>query len=119
MRGVLAGAIARDILAARPARVGALMCFACDRPYSQGDGRFCSERCRAAFDAGLPPYERAGASYGLTPRGDGFLIDCAGCRRPFASKGLRCCSIECERLHRERQEIAAIVHEVGGELPAK
>ena len=30
-------------------------CFACGRGYCKGDGRFCSTRCREAFDAGLPP----------------------------------------------------------------
>src|SRR5215831_3924358 len=30
-------------------------CFACGRGYCKGDGRFCSTRCREAFDAGFPP----------------------------------------------------------------
>ena len=30
-------------------------CFACGRGYCRGDGRFCSTRCREAFDAGFPP----------------------------------------------------------------
>jgi len=32
-------------------------CFACGRGYCKSDGRFCSTRCREAFDAGLPPYD--------------------------------------------------------------
>jgi len=32
-----------------------LTCFACGRGYCKGDGRFCSTRCREAFDAGFPP----------------------------------------------------------------
>jgi hypothetical protein len=56
----LANAIARDILADRSARNTAPVastCFACGRSYGSGDGRFCSERCRDAFDAGFPPYD--------------------------------------------------------------
>ena len=30
-------------------------CFACGRGYCKGEGRFCSTRCREAFDAGFPP----------------------------------------------------------------
>jgi hypothetical protein len=30
-------------------------CFACGRGYCKGDGRFCSSRCREAFDGCLPP----------------------------------------------------------------
>jgi RecA-family ATPase len=38
-------------------------------------------------------------------RGDGFLINCKGCHRPFVSKGRRCCSTECERKFKEHKEI--------------
>jgi DNA-directed RNA polymerase subunit M/transcription elongation factor TFIIS len=92
-------------------------CFACGRSFCKGDGRFCSTRCRDGFDAGLPPYQEIRASYSLTPRGDGFAIECAACRREFISKGLRCCSFECERKLRERKEIAASIAEAGIEQP--
>jgi hypothetical protein len=142
----LADAIARDILADRRPVPVASTCFACGRSFGRGDGRFCSTRCRTAFDAGLPPFDRARDAlnvplsawrvvagppgveigsrfYGQVPatpmRGDGFAIECAGCRKTFISRGLRCCSTDCERTYRERIEIAAIVQEVGGELPAK
>jgi hypothetical protein len=33
-------------------------------------------------------------------------MDCRHCRRPFVSKGLRCCSDACERRLKEQAEIA-------------
>jgi hypothetical protein len=111
-------------------------CFACGRAFIKGDGRFCSTRCRDAFDNGFPPYMRdrgpipekpwrhvAGPPFEMPPelprQGDGCLIECRGCRRQFVSRGLRCCSTECERKHRERQEIEAIMAEVGVEAAPK
>jgi hypothetical protein len=46
----------RDKLAAKPQRE-IFRCFTCERPYTKGDGRFCSANCRNALDAGLPPGE--------------------------------------------------------------
>jgi hypothetical protein len=143
----LADAIARDILADRGRAPVSPTCFACGRSFGRGDGRFCSTRCRAGFDAGLPPFDPArtvlnvplsawrvvagppGVEIGsrfygqnapaMPMRGDGFAIECTGCRKTFISRGLRCCSTDCERKHRERIEIAATVAEVGGELPVK
>jgi hypothetical protein len=117
----LADAIQREILKDRPSAITSSTCFVCGRSYGQGDGRFCSTKCRTAFDNGFPSCEAVSSPtpYGLQPRGDGFVIECKGCRRPFVSKGLRCCSAECDRQHRERKEIEAIVAEVGGELPEK
>jgi hypothetical protein len=88
----LADAIERDRLKERPQTAQAPTCFVCGRSYSIGDGRFCSLRCRDGFDAGLPPYEAQRERYSLPVRGDGSLIDCKGCRKPFVSKGLRCCA---------------------------
>jgi hypothetical protein len=87
--------------------------------FSEGKGtganaRFCSILCQNAFDAGYVHREPK-PRYNLPPRGDGFLISCKGCRRPFVSKGLRCCSTECERQMREKAEIAATMAEVGME----
>jgi hypothetical protein len=45
----------------------------------------------------------------------GFLVPCAGCGRQFDSKGLRCCSADCERQYRERKDNAGIMAEVGME----
>jgi hypothetical protein len=116
----LADAIARDLLKDKPPSPVSSPCFACGRQYGHGDGRFCSTACRTAFDAGMPVYEPPReAAYSLPARGDGFLIDCAGCRKPFVSRGLRSCSSACESAFRERAEIAVTLQEVGGELPAK
>jgi hypothetical protein len=119
MSGDLANAIARDILAERKPAQQFPTCFVCGRSHSRGDGRFSSSGCRAGFDAGVPRCEAPDDFYSLPPRGDGFVIECAGCRKTFVSRGLRSCSIDCERQYREHHEIAAIVQEVGGELPEK
>jgi predicted nucleic acid-binding Zn ribbon protein len=100
-------------------------CFACGRSFIKGDGRFCSPRCRDGFDAGLPPFQQHEARITYTwldgrpmqSRGDGLLIPCAHCKREFVSKGVRCCSTECERKLRERKEIAATIAEAGIERP--
>lgn len=110
---LLADVIARDILAKRPSSPEALTCFACGRPYSRGDGRFCSGKCRPAFDAGFTPGEII-----AKPR-DGVPIVCQGCNRTFVSKGLKCCSMVCERAFHERDAIAATMAEVGMELSAR
>jgi hypothetical protein len=93
-------------------------CFLCGRDYlyvdTSGDdnGRFCSARCREAYDAGLPAYDPNYASknnprwYSLPMGKHGFLINCAGCGRQFDSKSLRCCSVECERAYRLKEEVA-------------
>jgi hypothetical protein len=93
---------------------GSHECFTCGRSFIQGDGRFCSTECRASFNAGLPPFQQQETRSTYTwldgrpmqYRGDGFLIPCAHCKREFVSKGLRCCSTECER-----KEIAAAIAE--------
>ena len=41
-------------------------CFACGRGYCKGDGRFCSTRCREAFDAGFPPAQDSNYSRAMT-----------------------------------------------------
>jgi hypothetical protein len=97
--------LARQLLDWKPlARVDAPECFTCGRGYHRGDGRFCSPRCRHGFDDGFSPYERREIIYSMPKSGDGFRIECANCKRPFTSKGLRCCSTECERIFRQREE---------------
>jgi hypothetical protein len=86
--------------------------------------RFCHRLCVEAYDAGYVHrdgglygnHREPGNFYSLPVRGDGFLIECKGSRKPFVSKGLRCCGPDCERRYRERQEIAATMAEVGAEL---
>ena len=43
----------------------------------------------------------------------GFRTPCGFCGKEFESKGLRCCSLNCERAYRERQDNFAIMAEVG------
>jgi hypothetical protein len=112
---------------------------------SSSESRFCSVRCQDAFDTGFPPYDPNQArtlmqvpltawivvagppgTVGTRPhaldlpiRGDGCLITCKGCQREFVSKGLRCCSPECEKRYRERLEIEATLREVGAEAAPK
>jgi hypothetical protein len=93
----------------------------CGRTYSKGvmtvDGgfstRLCSILCRArdGFDAGLPPYGERSPSYGLPQSSDRFRIECKGCRKPFVSRGLRCCSPECEPSYREKLDIKTTMAE--------
>jgi hypothetical protein len=108
-RARLAEAIARDMLAERKPPQKFPSCFACGRSYCSGEGRFCSARCRAAFDVGGPVYEPIDVDrfYSLPKGRHGFLIDCPTCRMPFDSRGLRCCSIDCERGYRDKQKLEA------------
>jgi hypothetical protein len=104
----LAQAIMRDTLRGRQQRDVSPTCFACGRSYSRGHGRFCSTRCRDAFDAGAPAWQPPKApSYGLPIGHIGFLVDCCGCGEQFDSRGLRCCSTDCERKFRRKQELDA------------
>jgi hypothetical protein len=106
-RARLAEAIARDLL--RPAHKPQTSptCFTCGRSFIKGDGRFCHRCCRAAFDAGLPPFEPLDLdkSYSLPKGPTGFNINCKFCQTRFDSRGLRCCSTECERKFRQKQEL--------------
>jgi hypothetical protein len=95
-------------------------CHACGREYTYrkpvGDdnGRFCSVNCREVYDAGAPAFDPDYANksnprwYSLSIGPQGFWINCAGCRRRFDSKGLRCCSDVCERkvCNHEDDEVA-------------
>jgi hypothetical protein len=52
-------------------------------------------------------------SGGMKGRGThGFLINCACCGGSFDSKGLRCCSTECERRYRDHSENDNLIAEV-------
>jgi hypothetical protein len=101
-------------------------CFLCARGFvyrhSTGDdsGRFCSARCREAYDHGARPSTSHARNYfTLRPGPHGFYIICGGCDREFESKGLRFCSSECERHARERAETASLRAEVNMEAPVK
>jgi hypothetical protein len=78
--------------------------------------RFCSERCREWFDAGNPSYEQQ-EEWARKP--SAMSIVCGGCHKEFYSKRLRCCSVECERRYRDRQDNLATMAEVGMEAAPK
>jgi hypothetical protein len=84
-----------------------LDCLACGRSFCACDGGFCSIRCRAAYDVGWPVYEPPVIRYGMPKGRHGFLIDCAGCHKQFDSKGLRCCSPDCEQRYQHKQKLEA------------
>jgi hypothetical protein len=128
-------------------------CFVCNATFSykgcQGDlnGRFCSIRCQAWFDAGNAPpcgpddtligWRDVTGSLGTktvadfyalvfgrpsTPMkrsSDGFRIACGGCGKDFDSRGRKCCSDACERRFRERETNRAVMAEVGIEPSVK
>src|SRR5262245_42341519 len=88
------------------------------------NGRFCSMRCQDWYGAGNQAVNeeivyrwRGGRPMRMGPKG--FDIDCAYCQKEFESLGLRCCSVECERSYREREENLAVMAEAGIEPKAK
>jgi predicted nucleic acid-binding Zn ribbon protein len=103
----------------QPAPRKARPCFSCGRTLPGDTGRFCSDRCRQWFDAGNRPCIETDPTYTLPPGQSGFQIACAGCGKTFASRGLRCCSVECARYYREQQDNHAILTEVGLQPAAK
>jgi hypothetical protein len=124
----LTAAILRDRERAPQVTNVAASCFLCGRSYCyvgpSGDdsGMFCTGKCRDAFDAGhqpdtTPTLKRATMT--LRSGSRGFYVKCAGCQKDFESKGLRCCSSDCERSARERETNAEVLAEVGMEVAAK
>jgi predicted nucleic acid-binding Zn ribbon protein len=98
-------------------------CFTCARGVIYRGSRFCSDRCRDYYDTGAPGCEQdwrqpdiAYAYLDGRPMAKGvhgFKINCAHCAKEFDSRGLRCCSTECERGYREREQNRATLAEVG------
>ena len=120
----LAAAILADH--ARPtAQHNIVPCFVCSHTFvykgRRGDrnGRCCSMRCQDWCDAGNPVAVTDSINYGMKRGSKGFYIDCAHCRKEFESLGLRCCTTECERAHREREENLVIMAQAGIEPTAK
>jgi hypothetical protein len=105
-------------------------CFVCGYTFvykgRRGDlnARFCSMRCQEWY-AGNAPITDQRIVYryrdGRPMKSDrkGSYIDCAHCRKEFESLGLRWCSAECERAHREQDENLAIMAQAGIEHTAK
>jgi predicted nucleic acid-binding Zn ribbon protein len=128
-----AQAIAKLIIADRHrdqvARTDITRCFMCGYGLVYRGKRFCSDRCRNYYDQGSPgDFQdwlrpkivhrwRDGRPMQMGPHG--FLIKCAHCHKQFDSKGLRCCSTECERSYRERKDNLAVMAEVGIEAAPK
>lgn len=99
-------------------------CFACGARRRLRFGRFCSQNCLDAYDAGFPGHEQdwlkpSGKAKELRSTATGFLWRCAGCGGEFSSSGLKYCKPECARLDRQREENLAIMAEVGVEPAPK
>lgn len=120
----------RPPAAERPPIDFAARCFACGIVMGKNrDGRFCTARCRSAYDSGGPAWGRGETQMRIAYRwldgrpmrstATGFLINCANCQKEFDSKGLRCCSPQCERGYHGRQANLATMAEVGIEPAAK
>ena len=132
-QSAIAAVIERDLLRAEGQQsANVVACWSCGFTYCyrarHGDlnGNFCSMRCQDWYDAGNPAQHQQPAIIYRWRDGrpmqmgkHGFLINCAQCGREFDSKGLRCCSRDCEQSYRERQDNLAVMAEVGMEPPAK
>jgi hypothetical protein len=113
----------RDRLAAPAPAHNIVPCFVCGYTFvyrgrrGELNGRFCSLRCQEWYDAGgAPPKEPA---FSMRRGKEGFYITCAHCQKEFESKGLRCCSKECERAYCERQDNLKVMAEAGIEAAPK
>jgi hypothetical protein len=107
-RDEIAAVIERDLLRVDDGKPNdAIVCFSCGRGMTYRGSRFCSKRCRDWYDTGNPGYpqlrlqshrasDRTTGNIPMKPTRDGFKIRCAHCRVEFESRGLRCCSAECE-----------------------
>jgi hypothetical protein len=122
----LADRIARDWLSERsPPRHETAECFLCGRDFLNRGDRFCSTRCRRAFDEGARTLAsdyaaKSNARWYSLPMGKhGFIAQCAGCGRRFDSTGVRCCSDKCERAYLDRQKTITTLHKVGMEVATK
>ncbi len=114
----------RDRKAFERANVG--VCFMCARGMIYHGSRFCSDRCCDYYDAGAAGCEQDWRQpdiaytyldgHPMSKAAHGFKIACAHCRREFDSKGSRCCSAECERRYREREQNLATLAEIGAKV---
>jgi predicted nucleic acid-binding Zn ribbon protein len=120
----IAAAIERDLLRADDApSTNIVTCFSCGFSMTYRGSRFCSDRCRDWYDVGNPGCDqdwlRQTRQPVIRPGRYGYFIRCAHCGKEFESKGLRCCSADCERGYRGRKDNLAIMAEVGIEPAAK
>src|SRR5262249_7734767 len=117
-QSAIAPVIERDLLrqdTASPS-IDITKCFSCGYSMRYRGNRFCSERCREWFDAGNLSYEQQEE---LARKPSAMSVVCLGCRKEFYSKGLRCCTPDCERHYRERRDNLAVMAEVGMEPTPK
>jgi len=113
-----------------------VLCLACGRsfvyryePTDWRNGRFCSWNCQGAYDRGVThsedvarytyEFDKVHKGEKMRMRGDGFEFACLGCGKPFVSKGLRYCSVGCEREYRHKQEIVTTIKESGVAVDTK
>jgi hypothetical protein len=82
------------------------------------NGRFCSLRCQEWFDSGNPSFEQQQEFERKLLRAH-HPIRCKGCHKEFWSKGLRCCSRDCEKAYLEREENRATLAEARMEAAPK
>ncbi len=111
-------------------RSQALGCHCCGRPFvykgprGNDGGRFCSDRCREAYDAGAPAFDPLYGTksdprfYNLPFAPGGFRISCGGCGKGFTSKGLRCCPSKRDA-ERERRPLSQHAPKVDPGRPSK
>jgi hypothetical protein len=120
----IAKAILADRQRVKAERADITKCFMCGHGTMCRGSRFCSQRCRDYYDEGNPRQVpkpvcrwRDGRPMAMGPHG--FLINCAHCGKEFDSKGLRCCSKECEGSCRQRENNPAVTAKVGTEAAPK
>jgi hypothetical protein len=110
--------------AVAPSRHNIISCFVCGYTFvfkgarRDLNGNFCSLRCQDWYDAGNAPISYRWRD-DMQKTAEGFKIACAHCRKGFESKGLRCCSGECERSYREREANLAVMAQAGIEAKVK
>ena len=119
----LAEAILADRNRPTAERTDIAKCFMCGTGMMYRGTRFCSDRCRDFYVSGEPGFEqdwlRPQPVNIMKATRQGFMINCAHCRKEFESLGLRCCSTGCERSYSERDANLAVMAEVGIEPSAK
>ena len=111
----IAKAILADHRRERSERTDITKCFMCGYGMVYRGSRFCSDRCREYYVEGNPGHFQDWLQAKITYQWQdgrpmragqrGFHINCAHCRKEFESLGPRCCSVECERLHRDGVKI--------------
>jgi hypothetical protein len=111
-QAAIAAVLRRDLLPEDKApKIATVKCFMCGLGMVYRGSRFCSQRCRDYYDDGAPGFAQdwlqPKINYGMRMGPHGFYIHCANCQKEFESKGLRCCSVSCERQLGERDVEAA------------